>query len=92
MLNPPLCLHQEQLADKDHELRKLQVRQTSEIEGMHEEASRQIKELQLHVLKKENEAAEMRQEVSRKDDEIRQTLQGKTKQQLELEQVSRTRS
>ena len=87
-----LCLHQEQLSDKDHELRKLQVRQTSEIDGMHEEATRQIKELQLQVLKKENEASEMRQDISRKEDELRQTLQGKTKQELELEQVSRTRS
>ncbi|XP_041464987.1 myosin-11-like isoform X3 [Lytechinus variegatus] len=78
---------EEQLSDKDHQLRRIQLSQSSEIEGMHEEATKQIKELQLQLLKKENEGSEMRQELNRREDEMRQVLQGKTKQELELEQI-----
>eukprot|EP00057_Strongylocentrotus_purpuratus_P023608 XP_011678082.1 PREDICTED: trichohyalin [Strongylocentrotus purpuratus] len=78
---------EEQLSDKDHQLRRFQLSQSSEIEGMHEEATKQIKELQLQLMKKENEGSEMRQELNRREDEMRQVLQGKTKQELELDQI-----
>ncbi|XP_071479005.1 uncharacterized protein [Diadema antillarum] len=78
---------EEQLHDKELELRKFQLRQSSEIDGMQEEATRQVKEMQLQILKKENESSELRQELTRKDDEMRQLVQGKTKQELELDQI-----